>query len=169
MSQRLVMKMLVSLLAPGAVLFSLCACMSDSRTVLPSDAKLINEFRLHRASFERLRQMVTEDMHQQGSFTQATISKAFPESRRNEYRSLLSVEPNLSVGINYDGTTRFVFANSEGLAIGSERAKGIQFSPTGARLIGTRMGSLDESGKLPAGIYLREIEPQWFIFYQQDD
>jgi hypothetical protein len=168
-SQRLVTKMLISLLAQGAVLFSLCAWTSDSRTALPSDAKLIREFRHHRGDFERLRQMATEDMHQQGSFTRETISNTFPESRRNEYRSLLSMVPNLSVGINYDGTTRFVFASSEGLAVGPGRAKGIQFSPTGTRLIGIRMSSLDELAKLPAGVYLREIEPQWFIFYQLDD
>lgn len=113
--------------------------------------------------------MVTEDMHQQGSFSEATISNVSPESRRNEYRNLLNVSPNLVVGVDYNGVTRFIFTSSESSAIDRGWAKGIQFVPDGARMIGTRKDSLDKPGKLAAGVYLREIEPRWFIFYQRDE
>jgi hypothetical protein len=162
--------MLLSLSARGAILFLIYACGAcSSQKAVPSDATLLREFHSRRPEFERLRQMATEDMHQQGSVTQASISDALPESRRNEYKKLLNLWPNLVVGIDYDGTTRFIFGRSEGPAIGPGWAKGIQFVPSGARFIGTRTAHLDDPGRLAAGVYLREIEPRWFIFYQQDE
>lgn len=135
----------------------------------PSDAMLLEEFRSHRSELERLRQMMTEDMRQRGALSEADLSSVSPESRRSEYRNLLSIAPNLVVGVDYNGTTRFIFGRSEGMAIGPGWAKGIEFVPEGARMIGTRVATLDESAKLSEGVYLREIEPQWFIFYQRDE
>jgi len=31
------------------------------------------------------------------------------------------------------------------------------------------MDSLDEAPELPAHVYLRPIEPHWFLFYQRDE
>jgi hypothetical protein len=170
MRRKLTPKIMLARLTQSALFFLIYACNACSvQMALPSDATLLREFNSHRGEFERLRQMATEDMHQQGSFTLATISDVLAESRRDKYRNLLNISPNLLVGIDYDGTTRFIFGKSDGLAIGPGWAKGIQFVPDGARLKETRTDSLDESGKLAAGVYLRKIEPQWFIFYQRDE
>jgi hypothetical protein len=36
-------------------------------------------------------------------------------------------------------------------------------------VIGTQRDTLDESGQLPAGVYLRKLEPRWFLFFQRDE
>ena len=94
----------------------------------PSDQELISLFRGHRQEFDRLRQMVTEDMHEQSYFSAATISRISSAPRRLEYQKLLRVRSGLAVGVDYDGgVDRFAMRGS---AIGSGWAKGIQYSKT---------------------------------------
>jgi hypothetical protein len=136
---------------------------------MPADTMLIHKFESHRSEFERLRQLVTADMGQRSYFSETTIANIRPEARRNEYRRLLKLSPKLEVGVDYNGTVRFIFSGSQGLAIGPGWAKGIEFIPKRARLVGTKVDGLDNPQKLPAGVYLREIEPQWYVFYQRDE
>lgn len=152
-----------------AVLYSWRVHSSQEVTV-PSDDKLIRIFQDHRGEFERLRQMATEDINATSFFSESNVSNLLPVSRRNEYKNLLKLLPGLQVGANQDGSVRFIFA-STGQAIGPGWAKGIQFIKDIAKLKGARMGNLDGSEKLPAGVYLREIKPQsqWFLFYQRDE
>ena len=170
MALKLTLKIARALAALCAGLAVLYVCNAGALQMeIPSDAMLLEKFQAHRSEFERLRQMVTEDMDQRSFFSEATIANVRPEARRNEYRNLLKLSPNLMVGVDYNGTIRFIFSGSEGLAIGPGWAKGFQFIPEGAKLIGTEMRSLDDAPKLPAGAYLREIEPRWYIFYQRDE
>jgi hypothetical protein len=135
---------------------------------VPSDAMLVQVFQLHRDQFERLRQMVTEDMRQTSYFSELNVSEVLPEPRRNEYKKLLQVYRGLSVGVDHEGGVRFIFA-SVGEAIGPDWAKGIQFVPDNSKQIGTRMDTLDKSPTLPAGVYVRQIAPAWFLFFQRDE
>ena len=91
--------------------------------------------------------MVTED--HLGSINESDIPRIRPEARRNEYANLLSLSPGLLVAVN-QGSARFIFSASRGLAIGPGWGKGIQFIPNGARIIGILMESLDEAPELPA-------------------
>jgi hypothetical protein len=150
-----------------AVLYSWRA-YSSQEVMTPSDDTVIRIFQAHRGEFERLRQMATEDMHETSFFSEANISNRLPPSRRNEYKNLLKLSPGLQVGANYDGSVRFIFA-SAGQAISPGWAKGIEFIPDTGKVIGTQRDTLDESGQLPAGVYLRKLEPQWFLFFQRDD
>jgi hypothetical protein len=52
------------------------------RVEAPSDRELISIFQAHRPEFDRLREMVTEDMHAQSYFSEATIGLIAPISRR---------------------------------------------------------------------------------------
>jgi hypothetical protein len=153
----------------GLLAVSVYFLTGASHRMAPTDDNLIRKFQAHRAEFERLRKMAAEDMHQMPSFSEASISLALPESRRSEYKQLLRLSQALIVGTNYDGSTRFILASDEHTAIGPGWSKGIQFIPAEAKLIGIRAANLDEAEKLAAGVYLREIEPQWFVFYQRDD
>jgi hypothetical protein len=135
---------------------------------VPSDETLVQVFQLHRDQFERLRQMATEDMHQTSYFSESNISVVLPEPRRNEYKRLLQVYRGLSIGVDYDGGVRFIFA-SVGEAIGPGWAKGIQFVPDNSKQIGTRIDTLDKSSTLPDGVYVRQIAPGWFLFFQRDE
>jgi hypothetical protein len=139
-----------------------------SEITVPSDDQLIRIFQTHRGEFERLRQMSAEDIHQSSFISESSISNALPEPRRIKYKNLLGLYKGLAIGVNYDGSTRFIFA-SVGQAIGPGWAKGIEFVPDEAKLIGTRMDTLDGVRKVPAGVYLREIKPHWFLFYQRDE
>jgi hypothetical protein len=141
---------------------------SSQEVMAPSDDKVIGIFQVHRREFDRLRQMVTEDIPNTAYFSADNISERLPASRRNEYKNLLKVSPGLQVGTNYDGTVRFIFASS-GQAIGPSWAKGIEFIPDTGRVIGTERDTLDDSAKLMAGVYLRKLEPRWFLFFQRDE
>ena len=135
----------------------------------PSDESVIDLFHAHRTEFERLRQMVTEDMHGKSLFSESNLENISPEVRRDEYKSLLKISSGLFVAINYDKSVRFILARGGLMAIGPGWVKGLQFLPDGAKLLGTRVESLDGSRRLSAGAYFREIEPNWFILYQRDD
>jgi hypothetical protein len=156
-----------AIFAAFAVLYSWRAHSSQEVNV-PSDEKVIRIFQAHRGEFERLRQMATEDMHDASYFSVANVSNRLPASRRDEYKNLLKLSPGLEVGTNYDGTVRFIFAGS-GQAISAGWAKGIEFIPDMAKVIGAQRDTLDDSAKLPDGVYLRKLEPRWFLFFQRDE
>lgn len=170
MATKLLSRMAITFAAMCAVLVALYSgrAYSLQEVTVPSDDKLIRIFQTHRDEFVRLRQMATEDMHEASFFSESNISNRLSPSRRKEYKSLLKFSQGLQVGVNYDGSVRFIFA-STGQTISSGWVKGIQFIPDAAKLIGTRMDTLYLSAKLPAGVYLREIEPRWFLFYQRDE
>ena len=134
----------------------------------PSDDELIRIFQANRGEIDKLRQMATEDMLVESFFSESNISNKLPAPRRDEYRKLLKFTPGLQVGANYDGSVRFIFAGA-GQAISPGWAKGIQFIPDGAKFIGIRKPSLEDTSKLSTGVYLRKIEPRWFLFYQRDE
>jgi len=134
----------------------------------PTDKEIIKLFRAHRGNFEKLRKMTYNDIKKASFFSESKIPAGLPELRRNEYRNLLKVSPGLEIGVNYDGTVRFIIS-SVGHATSPGWAKGIQFIPDRAKIIGTRITSLDEVSNLPSGVYLREIAPRWFLFFQRDD
>jgi hypothetical protein len=111
------------------------------------------------------------------------------ETRRKEYKNLVSeINPGLTVGTDYDSSMRFIFADGGILAIGPGWVKGIEYVPgshaTNGAIYGERkiegvtyqeqwhgiiLTNLNNAQALPAQIYLRLIEPNWFLFYQRDE
>jgi hypothetical protein len=136
---------------------------------VPSDTVMLEEFRSHRAEFERLRQMAIEDASRWVYFSGSSISEVTPAARRDEYAKLLQLSPGLSVRTDYGGTVSFIFASNERMAIAPGWTKGIEFIPEGRKMIGTRMDRLDECAKLPENVFWHEIEPRWYIFCQRDE
>jgi hypothetical protein len=57
----------------------------------------------------------------------------------------------------------------EGTAIGPGWVKGIEYVPGGYSREGVLSADLDGARKLPARVYIRQIEPNWFVFYQRDE
>jgi hypothetical protein len=143
----------------------------------PSDQKLITRFLDHRAAFEELREMAADDSKQEGYFNEHLLNKKFPWSRRQEYKHLKAeIYPSFDIIIwatvkGPNNVVRFVFAGGGLSAIGPEWTKGIEYIPGDdddkdeAQLL----PSLDQPGALPYGMYVREIEPHWFIFYNYMD
>jgi hypothetical protein len=138
----------------------------------PKDQKLLTLFHDHRAAFERLRQMATEDLQQKKAsyFNESCFYGKLDEMRKQEYKPLVSeIYHGLTVTVDYDATARFCFAGGGMiLAIGPGWVKGIQYVPGNYERKGHVVQNLDEANTLPPGVYLREIEPNWFIFYQRD-
>lgn len=134
----------------------------------PKDSQLVADFRAHRAVFERLRQMVTEDMHTQSFWSKSELGGIEPEARRREYETLLGLNQDLRVTVNYDGSVRFIYVTGGVSAIGPGWLKGIQFVPSSAKVKGVLVKSLDDPRDLRAGVYFVQIEPEWFILYQLD-
>ena len=91
-------------------------------------------------------------------------------SRRSQYENLKShIRPGIEVAFTGPtGIVRFIFA-SEGSAIGPGWVKGIEYVPSDSVKEGIRLPDLDKANSLPARVYIREIEPRWFVFYQRDE
>jgi hypothetical protein len=134
----------------------------------PSDQKLMTRFHDHRAAFEELRQMATEDVRY-GSFN-LHYGEKLSGLRRQKYRQLLSeIRPCLNVMAGVDGVD-FDFAWGGGSTIGPDWSKGIEYIPGDYKKSGFELlPDLDQPAALPPGMYVREIEPHWFIFYNYID
>jgi hypothetical protein len=76
-----------------------------------------------------------------------------------------------SAAISDDGVMRFTFASTRiGLAIEPGWYKGIEYIPPNMELKeGNLSTDLGGAPKLPADVYLRKIQPGWFLFYQRDE
>jgi hypothetical protein len=111
------------------------------------------------------------------------------ESRRKEYKDLVSeINPGLTIGTDYDNSMCFRFAGGGMLASGPGWAKGMEYLPGSYETNGAVYGkceinwliykpqwkgniltNLDNARTLPASIYLRHVESNWFIYYQRFD
>lgn len=157
--------LVVCLIAIGAILY----WMADPLYLrAPKDRKLITFFQDHRAAFEKLRQMAAEDSA--GYLSESHLDARLGDKRNQEYKSLLSeIRPCRSMGGDYQ-TTRFIFAGGGLLAIGPGWAKGIEYVPESTDRVGPVLENLDQPASLPmGGVYLRQIEPKWFVFFQKTD
>jgi hypothetical protein len=137
----------------------------------PKDQSLLTLFHDHRATFQKLRQMATEDLEQKNAvyYNQTASYGKLDEMRKQEYKHLLSEIHGHSVAPGYDGAVGFAFAGGGLSAISPGWSKGIVYLPgnyaRGAHIV----QNLDKANKLPAGVYLRQIESNWFIVYQRTD
>ena len=140
-----------------------------SKPVEPKDQELISTFHAHRRAFEQLQKMATEDARR-GRYLLGSDPNKPDQPRRDEYKNLISqIRPGLQVAMTGPtGTVRFMFA-VEGTAIGPGWAKGIEYVPGDYGQEGTPLPDLDKAASLPAHVYMRAIEPKWFIFYQRDE
>lgn len=112
--------------------------------------------------------MATEDMRR-GWYLGTSSPNKLDQSRRSEYKSLISqIRPDMVVTNGYTGVVRFIFAG-EGSAIGPDWFKGIEYLPGDYSREGTLLPDLNKAASLQANVYIRQIEPNWFIFYQRDE
>jgi hypothetical protein len=128
----------------------------------PSDQQLIKTFQDHRAAFDTLRQMVIEDSRREWYFSESHLDTTLSESRKQEYRDLLSQINNgliLTVDPTYN-VVRFDFAHGGFSAISSGWLKGIEYVPGDYTKAGVSLQTLDNANTSPPGVYLRRIEPQ---------
>ncbi len=142
----------------------------------PADQKLIMIFHDHRAAFERLREMATEDRGRGIFINQYDMEGNITEARKQEYQTFLSKiypgglrYPGLEVRVAPDGSARFIFTGGGVLVAGDEWFKGIAYIPEISRRDGVIVPNLDKANTFPADTYLREIEPNWYIFYESFD
>jgi hypothetical protein len=141
----------------------------SSRLVEPTDQELISTFQTHRQVFEELQQMASDDA-QRGWYLGASDPSKLDQSRQNEYKKLISgIRPGPDVAMNGStGVVRFIFAG-KGSAIGPGWAKGIEYVPGDYKSEGVPLANLDNASNLPARVYIRQLEPRWFVFYQRDE
>jgi hypothetical protein len=157
------------------VCLALASCMlweggcRASKPVEPKDQELISIFHAHRQAFEQLQKMATEDARR-GHYLLGSDPNKPDQPRRDEYTNLISqIRPGLQVAMTGPtGTVRFIFVG-EGTAIGPGWVKGIEYVPGDYDQEGVLLPDLDKAASLPAHVYMREIEPKWFIFYQRDE
>lgn len=139
------------------------------RVMGPRDQELIATFHAHRQAFEQLREMAAEDARRNWYLGASDLS-TLDQSRQSEYKNLIfQIHPELQAAMNgTTGVVRFIFAG-EGTAIGPDWIKGIEYVPGDYSREGVLSPDLNNAASLPANVYMREIEPTWFIFYQRDE
>jgi hypothetical protein len=155
----------------------------------PTDSALIGIFETHRATFERIQQMADADIRQAWELNLPGFEGSNPSSpRRRKYDDLLSeIGSGVDVSTENNGSVRFDFAGVGTTAIGPDWSKGIEYLPGGSvihgsvylryktngvprlQCVGDARSNLDVASKLPADVYMRQIAPNWFLFYQRDD
>lgn len=146
------------------------------------DQQLIAIFHAHRAEFEWVQQMAAED-RKHGWYLGLSDTNQINKSRWRQYEALTSgIYSNLDATMDgYGEGMRFIFAGGGTSAIGPGWVKGIEYVPRGYKINGDVYGdtqpqwqgliltNLDNAQTLPANVYLRPIEPNWFVFYQRSD
>lgn len=152
------------------VLGTLIFWMTHSvKSKFPLDQNLITLFTAKHDVFEKLRKMANEDWGKQATFSISDSSGKLEKSRQQEYDDLLlQIGSGVIETRDYNGTITFNLAG-EGVAIGPTWSKGIVYVPESSEKEGIIVQNLDDVSKLAPGVYLRPIEPNWFIFYQQTD
>jgi hypothetical protein len=158
----------------------------------PKDQKLIAIFHAHRAAFEKLQQMAIEDARHGRYFEPSGLETVELEGRKfvyhheiggvrwQEYKNLLSeFRPSLDWVIDgHFDVVKAVFAGGGLLAIGPGWVKGIEYVPSSFEIDGVTyvqgwqgqiLTNLDNARTLPANMYLRQIEPKWFVYYERFD
>jgi hypothetical protein len=165
MFTKVALGLVVCFIAVGVILFWLA---DPLYLKAPKGRELITFFQDHRAAFEKLRQMAAEDSA--GYLSESHLDARLGDKRKHEYKSLLSeIRPCRSMGGDYQ-TTRFIFAGGGLLAIGPGWAKGIEYVAGNTDRVGPIKENLDQLASLAmGGVYLRQIEPNWFVFVQKTD
>ena len=163
---RAVLFFILALAVVGALIF----WMTDPLYLkAPKDRELIRIFQEHHAAFEKLRHMVVEDSV--SYLTESHMDGRLNDARKHEYQSLLL---EISSGLIFVGSdlksVRFIFAGGGLSAIGPGWIKGIEYVPGSVDRAGEIQDNLDQPSSLAEeGVYLRQIEPTWFIVFQKDD
>ena len=162
-------RVIIFLILAVAVFSALLFWMADPLYLkAPKDSVLITKFHEHHEAFDQLRHMMIEDSL--AYLSESQIDGRLNDARKNEYQSMLSkIQSGLIIGSDLK-SVRFIFAIGGLSAIGSGWFKGIEYVPEGVNSGGDILDSLDRPSSLVVeGVYLRQIEPNWFVIFQKDD
>ena len=172
---------MISLKIKLLVVLFICACCSafgiyyfllakSSEFRAPTDKKIISIFTESHAAFDRLRQMAIEDSLKERYFSKSHLDARLGSARQQEYQLQFDkIQADVEMTAS-DQSIRFIFASNGKSAIGPEDIKGIEYLRVGVGREGILQDNLDNSASLPTGnVYLRKIEPSWFIFVQKID
>ena len=138
----------------------------------PKDRDLVALFSNHKAIFQRIVTMAQEDREPGWRPDVSSAQKPLPADRVKSYKNLI---PELGSGVvvtwdhKSDGVN-FVFVTGGALlAVGAEWWKGIAYIPNRQDEDGTLIQRLDGAKRLEAGRYLRQIDENWFLFYERTE
>ncbi len=134
------------------------------------DEQLIENFKAHRAEFEKLVAMVLEDKSLTRVDENSTRPENFATSRVAEYRQLFKIvgtPRSVSARLNRE-SIEFI-ASSQGWAVHGS-SKGYLYSEKKPEYYGKPIDSLDEMSlaKRPFGSGYRHIEGNWYLYFEGD-
>lgn len=132
----------------------------------PSDASIAASFRAHRDEFNQLVAMAEDD--KVGLLSASRLDAVRDPVRRKRYHALLSGIGGGVILAHADDSTRFILGSGGLAAFGPGWLKGIQFLADPRSLPGSVVGDLDHMSALPVGgVYLRQLEPGWYVVVQK--
>lgn len=134
------------------------------------DKQLIENFRIHRAEFEKLVAMIVEDKGLTRVDDNWTEPASYDAARVAEYRKLFKiVGTQRGVSATVDREAIEFIASSQGFVTHGS-AKGYLYAKKCPFQLGKTVESLDEmsSGERPTGSGCHHIEGQWYLYFQGD-
>jgi len=163
------LRFVIRLIAICAVLCAFLFWRADPLNLrAPSDQNLLAIFQEHRAAFEQVRQMLVEDLR--NAPVNKSGVKQLKAKQSQKYKQLVAeIYPGLEANVDWDESVRFHFEGGMISALGPDWMKGIVYVPGDYHRLGNLLPDLDNARKLAADVYLRQIEPNWFIIYQRDE
>jgi hypothetical protein len=134
-----------------------------------SDYRLISIFYKNKSVFEKIQRLAMSDPHSNVCFGDPSIYNIrCPPGRQLYYHMLISelparahvqAEPEVGLWVN--------LAHGGLLAVGPTWYKGIVYLRSNAAIRGEILASLDHASNLPPGIYYRQIDGNWFLYYNR--
>jgi hypothetical protein len=160
---------LLALIAIGALVVAAVIWSDDPfEWKSPKDQVMIDDFHQHREAFDSLRELAVQNgkvFLSESTLQTGNLSEGAQKASRQFLRETW---PGMTVGVDLNQSIRFIFAGGGlDLPIGPDWAKGILYIPGDTCPWGTLTADLDHSSKVPDSIYLRQLEPHWFLFYQR--
>lgn len=135
-----------------------------------TDENMINLFAKHNNEFQTLRQMAVNDRKLLSHLTKSSVTKYLDNTRSKEYQSLMPLlSDDIIITVDHNKIVRFIFSGGGLSAIGGGWIKGIEYRPNTLEEPEKLLLSLNEVNNLSPDLYLKKIEPSWYIFYQYND
>lgn len=159
-----------TILLLSAALFASCDFPDFSGQQHLPDAQLIENFKNHRAEFEKLVALVLEDKTLTRVDDDWTDPKNLADTRVAEYRRLFKIV-GTPRGVSSPLSREFIefMASSQGWAVHGS-SKGYLYAEKCSAQFGKTLAILDEmsSAKRPVGSGCRHIEGKWYLYFQGD-
>jgi hypothetical protein len=136
-----------------------------------SDESILAYFQAHKPEFHGLLKASLAEGARHNTFDIDCRTGAEEAAMKPDVRTLCALLRRNVTILNDGGySVRFILSRQGEGIFGERWIKGIEYMPKPSLpRDGALLGSLNAAPKLRPGVYYREIEPEWYVFYYNED